>query len=51
MQAYFIKCKSVEGLESISTNMYYFKSQALAIIQELNTKNNGYTYFLYQTNI
>lgn len=51
MNAYFIKCRSVEGLESISTNLYYFESQAQEVIQELNAKNDGYTYFLHAANI
>jgi hypothetical protein len=52
MTAYFIKCKNNQmGTESISTTLYYFESQALDIIQQLNTKNDGYTYFLHASNI
>jgi len=52
MQAYFIKCTdNVMGLESISTRLFYFKDQALEIIDTLNAKNDGYTYFLHQANI
>lgn len=52
MKAYFIKCKHNEmGNESISTTLYYFESQAQSIIEELNSKNDGYTYFIYPSNI
>jgi hypothetical protein len=51
MNAYFIKCISKEGLCGISTNLYYFKDQALNIVDELNAKNDGYTYSVFERNI
>jgi len=52
MTAYFIKCKNnAIGTEAISSNLYYFESQALDIIKQLNAKNDGYTYFLHASNI
>ena len=48
MTAYFIKCRSVEGLEGISTTLYYWKDQAEKIAEELNAKKDGYTYFLLE---
>jgi hypothetical protein len=52
MQAYFIKCvNNAIGTEAISTRLFYFKDQALNIIDTLNAKNDGYTYFIHQTNI
>jgi hypothetical protein len=52
MRAYFIKCKhNLMGTESISTTLYYFESQAQDIANELNSKNDGYTYFIHASNI
>ena len=52
MTAYFIKCKHNEmGTESMSTTLYYFESQACDIVKQLNTKNDGYTYFIHASNI
>ena len=52
MKAYFIKCKNNSmGTESISTTLYYFESQAQDIANELNSKNDGYTYFIHASNI
>jgi hypothetical protein len=39
------------GNESISTTLYYFESQAQSIIEELNSKNDGYTYFIHEATI
>ena len=52
MKAYFIKCRNNDiGSEAISTTLYYFESQALDIVNELNSKNDGYTYFIHASNI
>ena len=48
MTAYFIKCRSVEGLEGISTTLYYWKDQAEQISEELNAKKDGYNYFVIE---
>jgi hypothetical protein len=52
MQAYFIKCVNQSmGTESMSTQLFYFESQAAAIVDTLNAKNDGYRYFLHAANI
>jgi len=52
MNAYFIKCRNnVMGTEGISSHLYYWESQALSVIQELNAKNDGYTYFIHAATI
>jgi hypothetical protein len=51
MTAYFIQCRSKEGLTGISTTLYYWKTQAEDIINELNAKEDGYTYFLIERNL
>jgi hypothetical protein len=52
MNAYFIKCRNnVIGSEAISTTLYYFESQAQQIVDQLNAKKDGYTYFIYSKNI
>lgn len=52
MKAYFIKCKhNSMGNESISTTLYYFESHAQNIANELNSKNDGYTYFIHAATI
>lgn len=52
MQAYFIKCVNQSmGTEAMSTQLFYFESQAAAIVDTLNAKNDGYRYFLHAANI
>jgi len=36
------------GTEAISTRLWYFKDEVLAIVKELNSKNDGYTYFIHE---
>jgi hypothetical protein len=48
MTAYFIQCRSFDGLMGISTTLYYSKSQAEQITDELNAKKDGYNYFVIE---
>jgi hypothetical protein len=52
MQAYFIKCVNLSlGTEAISSRLFYFYDQVREIVDTLNDKNDGYSYFIHQANI
>jgi len=52
MQAYFIKCVNLSlGTEAMSTRLFYFYDQVREIVDTLNDKNDGYSYFIHQANI